>query len=94
MTTKMKDKGQADLAITIASTAIMIIVVVLVLGQLLPIGGTSVGGQNSTGYAANAAAYAAWSNVSAYTWTGVQLGAIGLIIVAGFGIIGLMMFRH
>jgi hypothetical protein len=81
---KTDNKGQADLAITIATLAVVLVVVVIVLGQL-----TANLGNGLTGNA-----LAAYGNVTSYAWTGIQLTAIGIIIVAGFGLIGMMMFRH
>lgn len=80
----LKSKGQAQLAMTIATMAIVLVVVVIVLGQLTANLGTGLTG----------AALAAYGNVTAYTWTGIQLVAIGIIIVAGMGLIGMMLFRR
>lgn len=80
----MDNKGQADLAINIATLAVVLVVVVIVLGQLTGSLGTGLTG----------AALAAYNNVTGYAWTGIQLTAIGIIIVAGFGLIGMMIFRR
>lgn len=83
----LKNKGQAQLVLTIATTAIVLIVLVLVLGQLLTTATTAAGATTS-------AAGMAVGNISYYTWTGVTLVAIGLILVAGMGLIGMMLLRR
>jgi len=81
-----KNKGQAQLAITIATMAVVLIVVTIVIAQLI----TSLG----TGTGLTGQGLAAFNNITNYTWTGILLTAIGIIVVAGFGLIGLMLFRR
>lgn len=71
----------SGLAITIATMAIVLIVVVIVIANL-----TTNLSAGLTG-----AGLAAYNNVTYYTWVGLQLVAIGLIIVAGMGLIYLML---
>ena len=74
----LKKKGQAaaGMAITIATMAIVLVVVVIVVGNLTA---------NLTVPAGSATA--AYNNVTYYTWQGLTLVAIGIILVAGMGLI-------
>jgi len=82
----MTNRGQAQLAITIATIAIVLLVVTIVLAQLLPVLTDSTSSSTQAAMAAG--------NITNYTWTGILLTAIGIIVVAGFGLIGLMLFRR
>lgn len=77
---KLKNRGQGGLAMAIASGAVVLIVVVIVLGSFF----------NSVGDNLDAPATAALGNVTNYTWIAVGLVAVGLVIVGGFGLLGLM----
>jgi len=77
----LRNKGQANLAIAIATTAIVLFVLVIVLGQLTGL---------STTVGLTGAALAAFNNVSSYTWTGTTLVAIGIIVLAGMGLISMI----
>ncbi len=68
----------------IATTAIVLIVVVIVIGVLTA--NLSVG---LTG-----AALAAYNNVTNYVWIGLTLVAVGIIILAGMGLVSMMMTRR
>lgn len=83
-----KDKGMVDgggLAISIATTAIVLIVSVLVITQVVSVGDTAV--------ATSTTARVAEGNISNYIWTGVTLVSIGLVLVAGMGLVYYMMRR-
>ena len=81
---KLKNKGQANLAMGIATMAIVLVVVIIVIGQLTTNLGTGLTG----------ASLAAYNNVTGYTWTGIQLAAVGIILIAGMGLISMLAFRR
>jgi len=85
---KLGNRGMADQAIAIASTAIIIVVVVLVSAQLLATA-TSVSGSSTTSQAAYAI-----GNVSNYVYTGLPLLAVGLIVMAGMGLVGYLTMKR
>lgn len=65
------------MALTIAAMAIGLYVVAIVIGKLDTL---------NTGLTGNA--LAGFNNVSQYTWIGITLGAIGILVYAGMSILG------
>lgn len=84
MDLKKKGQSSADIAMGIATMAIVLVVVVIVLGQIT----------DSLNVGLSGAALAAYGNVTGYAWVGIQLAAIGIIIVAGMGLISMMIGRQ
>jgi hypothetical protein len=87
METKLRNRGNAGFAIAIATTAIILIVIVIVLSNMVPVAVTAGGSTTST-------AGLAIANISGYIYQGVVLVAIGVIIVAGLGLISYLGLRR
>lgn len=78
---KLQNRGQGALATAVGSTAIILVITVIVLGTLFTSAGT---------IATTTRATAAIGNVTNYTWIAVGLVSVGLVIIGGFGLLGLM----
>ena len=79
----IKNRGNAaQMAITIATVAVVLIVCTVVLGNLFTTATSST--------ASSTVATQAMNNVSYYTWQGIVLVSIGLLLIAGMGLIALL----
>ena len=83
-----KNRGNAaTIAVTVASTAIVLIVAAIVLGSLFTSAYSTLGSattQNTT------SAWATVSNITVYSWQAIVLMAVGLILAAGVGLISML----
>jgi len=74
-----RGNAAAQMGITIATVAVVLIVCTVVLGQLFTTATDMASVTSATGMAV--------ANVSLYTWQGITLVAIGIILMAGMGLI-------
>ena len=81
-----KRGNAAHMAVTIASTALVLIVTSIVLGSLFTTAVENTGATTSD-------AGLAVGNVSAYTWQAIILLSVGLLIAAGFSLMMLLTHR-
>lgn len=86
MALKKRGQAAAGMAISIATVAVVLIVVTVVLGQLFNTAASST--------ASSTVATAAYNNITYYTWQGLTLVAIGLILMAGMGLIFMLTMKR
>ena len=79
---RMRNKGGGNLAIAIATVAIVLFVTTIILGSLFNTGTSTL--------SSNTAALATFNNVSNYVWTSTTLMAIGVIVLAGMGVVAMI----
>ena len=76
----LKDRGQVAASINIATMAIVLIIVVIVIGALTTNLGASLTGSTLDAY----------RNITGYTWQALILLSVGIILFAGMSLISMM----